>query len=73
MRNAGPKTLETLQTLVLVDQYSMRVAVWQRTGPGRDIIHDWDSTTLTTREVAVDLPVLGLILPLAEIYAGLSI
>lgn len=65
-RLADYQSVETMEHVVLLAQTRAFARVWTRTGEG------WVITDFGGLEAALDLPALGLSLPMAEIYRGVG-
>ena len=63
----GYRTLESLQTYLLVAQDGQQIEAHQRTADG------WSVQVVSGPDGAVALPALGLTLPLAAVYRGLDL
>ncbi len=61
------KSSPTLDYVLLVDPDAPEVLLWSR-----DAARAWTSTVIEGIEAAIDLPALGIALPLGELYAGIS-
>ena len=61
------KTVPTLEYILLVDSDVPQIRVYRR-----DAARRWASEKRAGLETAVDLPLLGLRLPLSDVYAGLT-
>lgn len=61
------KTVAGLDYILLVDADAPEVILWSRDAAG-----GWASTVIAGAEAAIDLPALGVTLPLADLYAGLA-
>ena len=61
------QTLESLQTYVLVEQFTMELNVWQRVGDS------WETRTLAGKDAVLVIAEPAIALPLAEIYADTGV
>ena len=61
------QTIESLQTYVLVDQFTMELNVWRRVGD------EWETETLTGKDAVLTSADPAIALPLAEIYADTGV
>jgi len=62
------KTIDSLHYILLADPEIYEVILWHR-----NAARDWQPVTLAGLEAAIDLPLLGLTLRLADLYEGLTV